>query len=413
MGIETSCDETAASVVELTGKGNLRLFSNEIASSLDLHAVYGGVVPEIAARSHLEHINPVVQKALFEARNGQALGLDEVQGDKEKRANRTSGTRGGSRMEATQQFAKSTSGVFSSAQKQTGTADSLWDEIDAIAVTQGPGLGGSLMVGVLTARTLSIIHNKPLYGVNHVEAHVYASFITEVREGLKNYTLPSKQPQFPLLALIVSGGHSQFVLFEDHFKYRVLGRTLDDAIGEAFDKVAKIIGLPYPGGPSIEKSAKEGDAEKYKFPKAKLKNPYDFSFSGLKTAVLRTAQGEIGKDFTFPSHKLPAHLSRKQKVDIAASFQKTAFETLAEAMEKACREYRPKSIVVAGGVAASQELRKILADRLSDEVIYPDIKLCTDNAAMIAANGAFQMQTGKKSADPYSLEFLPNLHMRQ
>lgn len=358
LGIETSCDETAASVVELTGKGNLKLLSNEIASSLDLHAVYGGVVPEIAARSHLEHVNPIINQALKVARTN-------------------------------------------------------WSQIEALAVTQGPGLGGSLMIGVLTARTLSILHDKPLYGINHVEAHVYASFITEASEELNDYALPDKQPQFPILALIISGGHSQIVLFEDHFKYQVLGRTLDDAVGEAFDKVAKIIGLPYPGGPSIEKSAKEGDAERYKFPKAKLKNPYDFSFSGLKTAVLRTAQSEIGKDFTFPSHKLAEQLSKKQKVDIAASFQKTAFETLAKAMGKACREHRPKSIVVAGGVAASQELRKILSGRLSSEAIYPDIKLCTDNAAMIASHGAFQMQAGKKPADPYRLEFLPNLHMRQ
>lgn len=356
LGIETSCDETAAAVVESTKEGELRLLSNVIASSVDLHAAYGGVVPEIAARSHLEHINPVINRALSEAKQE-------------------------------------------------------WNQVDAIAVTQGPGLSGSLMVGVLTARTLAILRSKPLLAVNHVEAHVYGAFITEVTRSLNDYSLPAQQPVFPLLALIVSGGHSQLVLFRDHSNYQVLGRTLDDAVGEAFDKVAKIIGLPYPGGPSIEKIAKSGDPEKYPFPKAKLDNAYDFSFSGLKTAVLRTAQAEIGKDFTFPSHEVAAHLTAVQQRDIAASFQKTAFDTLTSALLKAAERYRPKSVVVAGGVAASQALREMLADRLQQEIIYPDIKLCTDNAGMIAANGAFQVQAERRPADPYSLEFLPSLSM--
>lgn len=356
LGIETSCDETAAAVVELTKEGKLKLLSNVIASSVDLHAAYGGVVPEIAARSHLEHINPVISQALDESKQG-------------------------------------------------------WNQVDGIAVTQGPGLGGSLMIGVLTARTLAILHSKPLHAVNHVEAHVYGAFITEAIRSLNGYSLPAEQPAFPLLALIVSGGHSQLVLFRDHFDYQVLGRTLDDAVGEAFDKVAKIIGLPYPGGPSIEKIAQTGNPERYKLPIARLDNTYDFSFSGLKTAVLRTAQAEIGKDYTFPSHEVASHLTATQQRDIAASFQRTAFDTLAGALVKANDQYRPKSLVVAGGVAASQALRKMLAGRLAQEVIYPDIKLCTDNAGMVATNGAFQVQAKHRPADPFSLEFLPALSM--
>ena len=238
LGIETSCDETAASVVE---DGNI-LLSNVVASSMDLHAQYGGVVPEIAARSHIEVILPVIGEALEEA-------------------------------------------------------NCTWDDIDAIAVTYGAGLGGSLLVGVLTARTLAITYDKPLYGINHVEAHIYANFLTETK--LANYTMRQSQPEFPMLAVLVSGGHSQLVLFEDHFRYRLLGQTQDDAIGEAFDKVAKIVGLPYPGGPSVSKAALNGSPLAYPLPKARM-DKYDFSFSGLKTAVLRLAQKEIGETKAFP-----------------------------------------------------------------------------------------------------------------
>lgn len=350
LGIETSCDETAAAVVE-DGK---KLLSNVVASSMDLHAKYGGVVPEIAARSHIEAINPVIEQALTEAK-------------------------------------------------------CTWGDIDGIAVTYGAGLGGCLLVGVLAARTASIIHNKPLYACNHVEGHVYANFLTATT--LPGYTMPSKQPDFPLLALIVSGGHTQLVLFKNHFDYILLGRTGDDAIGEAFDKVAKIIGLPYPGGPSVAKAAINGDPVKYLFPKAKLDKPYDFSFSGLKTAVLRTAQKEIGEDHTFISKNVPGRLSGTQKADFAASFQRLAVETVVDKTEKAFEEFTPKSVVIAGGVAASGELRRQLSERLPLPIQYPDMKLCTDNGAMIATLGCFKMKLNQPFADPYSLETAPNLSM--
>ncbi len=354
LGIESSCDETAASVVEHRSNGTFDLLSNVVASSIDLHAVYGGVVPEIAARSHIEHMMPVTEKALSDAKTD-------------------------------------------------------WESIDAIAVTYGPGLGGSLLVGVLTARTLAIAQNKPLYAVNHVMAHPFANFISKSRiDGLK---LPEKTPEFPMLSLIVSGGHSQLVLFDSPFDYKVLGRTRDDAIGEAFDKVAKILGLPYPGGPSIEKFSANGDPASHKFPKSKLENPYDMSFSGLKTAVLRTAQTEIGKDHTFPSSQLASHLTDVQKANIAASFQRVAVETVVDKTILAYQEFSPKSVVIAGGVAASSELRKQLSERLSIAPIYTDMKLCTDNGAMIATLGCIMAQAKLPTADPYTLEISPSLSM--
>jgi N6-L-threonylcarbamoyladenine synthase len=321
---------------------------------MDLHAMYGGVVPEIAARSHIEAIMPVIAQTLSEA-------------------------------------------------KMT------WSDIDAIAVTYGAGLGGSLLIGVLSARTLAITKNKPLYAINHVEGHVYANFITET--SLPGYALPSKQPDFPLLALIVSGGHSQLALFRNHFDYTLLGQTQDDAIGEAFDKVAKIIGLPYPGGPSVSKKALEGDAYAYTFPKAKLAGKYDFSFSGLKTAVLRTAQAAVGADFRLPSRELPERLSDPQKADIAASFQRLAIETVVDKALLAFEEFKPKSVVIAGGVAANGELRRQLSERLPIPITYTDFKLCTDNGAMIATLGCFTAMHGRPTADPYTLDIAPNLSM--
>jgi N6-L-threonylcarbamoyladenine synthase len=350
LGIETSCDETAAAVVE----DGYKLLSNTVASSVNLHAAYGGVVPEIAARSHIESITPVIDEALK-------------------------------------------------------TAETDWAEIDAIAVTQGPGLSGSLLIGVLTARTLAIAKNKPLYPINHVEAHIYANFLTDT--SLPAYQMPSAQPAFPLLALIVSGGHTQLVLFESHLKYTLLGQTSDDAIGEAFDKAAKILGLPYPGGPSIDKAAQNGNPAAIKLPKARLENPYDFSFSGLKTAVLRASQTLAGKDYTLPSIELPELLNGSQKANIAASFQKTAVSTLVDSLEIAVKEFSPNSVVIAGGVAANQELREQISERINQEVFYPDIKLCTDNAAMIAALGYFKAKQNQPVADPYSLEIEPNLSM--
>ncbi len=380
LGIESSCDETAASVVE----DGRRLLSNVINSQVDIHAAYGGVVPEVAARSHIEVIHPVINQALSDA-------------------------------------------------------NATWDDIDAIAVTYAPGLIGSLLVGTLAARTLAILKSKPLYPIHHVEAHVYANFIVEQRvtsggAAPKNvlapkdeqrflgadrsadpaskteFKLPSRQPEFPMLALIVSGGHSQLVLFKDHGNYELLGQTQDDAVGEAFDKVAKIIGLPYPGGPSVAKAALEGNPAAYILPKAKLQNPYDFSFSGLKTAVLRAVQREVGVDITFPSHELAVRLTDAQRADFAASFQHIAVETLVDKAERAFQDFSPRSVVIAGGVAANQELRRQLSARLPLSIEYAPMQLCTDNAVMIATLGYYYAEKNDP-IDPYTLEVIPSLSM--
>lgn len=331
LGIESSCDETSAAVVE----DGRRVLSNAVNSQVDIHAAYGGVVPEVAARSHIEVINPVIRQAMQQA-------------------------------------------------------DVTWADIDAVAVANAPGLVGSLLVGTLAARTLAEIHDKPLYPVHHVEGHIYANFLVDQQSG--ELQLPSHQPMFPMLALAVSGLHSQLVLFEDHGNYRLLGETLDDAVGEAFDKVARMLGLPYPGGPSISSAALNGNPLAYDFPKAKLKNPYDFSFSGLKTAVLRAIQREVGVDHTFPSFELPERLNDVQRADFAASFQYTAVKTLVDATVKATNEFQPASVVIAGGVAANQELRRQLSERLPMPIEYAPMSLCTDNAAMIAALGYYRAQ---------------------
>ena len=417
LGIETSCDETAAAVVELLPDGSgCRLLSNIVASSIDLHIKYGGVVPEIAARSHIESIIPTIDEALDQAK-------------------------------------------------------CKWEDVEGIAVTNGAGLGGSLLIGVMTARTLAIIKRKPLYAINHVEGHLYSNFITEQSvksRGQSSYQLPKQIPGFPMLGLIVSGGHTQLVLFKDHFKYKLLGQTHDDAIGEAFDKVAKILGLPYPGGPSITEAAKKGNPLAYNFPKARstinqashvdamqgngeqqtepytkygegvaqLFTPhgassnsgatssdggqavalrglgkYDFSFSGIKTAVLRTAQAEIGEDYAFPSHKLPQRLSEAQKANITASFQRIAIETIVDKTVTAYEEFKPKSVIIGGGVAANQELRQQLAKRLPIAIEFQDIKLMGDNGAMVASLGCFKASLKQQLSDPYKLDISPNLSM--
>ncbi len=349
LGIETSCDETAAAIVR-DGK---ELLSSAVASSMTEHIKYGGVVPEVAARSHIELIIPAIQEAFDQA-------------------------------------------------------NTTWEDIDAIAVTYGAGLGGSLLIGVMTARTLAITYDKPLLAINHVHAHVYANFITSSR--IEDYVLAPKQPDFPALAIIVSGGHSQLVLFKDHDDYQLLGRTQDDAIGEAFDKVAKILGLPYPGGPSIAKKAALGEPNRYKLPVAQMPG-YDFSFSGPKTAVLRLAQAEIGESYDFPSYKLSERLSDKQKCDIAASFQYSAIKTIVDKAAKAAHEFRPVSVLIAGGVAASEELRSQLTEQIEADLYFPDPKLCTDNAAMVATLAYCQANNKRTLADPYKLTIEPALTM--
>ena len=337
LGIETSCDETAASIVE---DGRV-ILSNVIASQIDIHAQYGGVVPEIAARSHIEAIGPVIASAFNQA------GLK-------------------------------------------------WSDIDGIAVTQGPGLLGSLMVGTLTARTLAITQDKPLYAVNHVVAHTFANFLI------------NNEPKFPLLALSVSGGHTHLLLFNSPLEYRLLGATRDDAAGEAFDKVAKMMGLPYPGGPSIGISAESGDEFAYKLPRANLPESYDFSFSGLKTATLRSLQLAVGRDYKTPSTQIPQLLTEKIKHDMSASFQRTVCETLAIRLKQAFDEYQPNSVVIAGGVAANSKLKSEVTKRLPIDITYAPIELCTDNAAMIASMGYFLSKSGR-TVNPYTLKADPNL----
>ena len=335
LGIETSCDETAAAVVE----DGTKILSNVVVSQIDIFAEYGGVIPEVAARSHLEVILPVIDKALSDA-------------------------------------------------------NCNWGDIDAIAVTHAPGLLGSLLIGTLTARTLAILHDKPLYTVHHLKSHVYANWLNP----------KMNPPEFPLLALVISGGHTQVLYMPGHNQFEIIGTTRDDAVGECFDKVAKILGLPYPGGPSISKAALSGDATKYRLPHPKVTD-LDFSFSGLKTAVLRAVQKEVDVPISYPSHQLKELLSEQQINDVAASFQKTAVDILLEKLQIALAE-RPetRSIVFAGGVSANQFLRR-RASSLS--AVFPEPTLSGDNGAMVAGACFYEIESGVQPVDPYSVNIYP------
>lgn len=341
LGIETSCDETAASVVENGSK----VLSNIVVSQIDIFAAYGGVIPEVAARNHLEVMMPVVKKALEDARK-------------------------------------------------------TWDDIDAIAVTHTPGLLGSLLIGTLTARTLAIIHKKPLYAVHHLKSHIYA-----------NWLETEKTPEFPLLSLVVSGGHTQILKMNAHNHFEIIGTTRDDAVGECFDKVAKILGLPYPGGPAITKAGQTGDRNKYKLPKPNV-DGLDFSFSGLKTAVLRAVQAELGLPISHPSYDLKKHLNEQQIADFAASFEKTAVDYLLSKLEKAYEENpETESFVVAGGVSANELLREESAKRFNN-VFFPERKFSGDNGAMVAAAAYFEIESGVEPTDPYTLNIMPRSEIR-
>lgn len=339
LAIESSCDETACAIV----RDGREVLANVIASQADLHAQFGGVVPEVAARSHIEVVIPVVEEALVEAKF-------------------------------------------------------TWDDIDAIAVTRGPGLIGSLLIGTLTAQVLAREKNKPLIGVNHILAHAFASFLTD-----------GKRPEFPILALIVSGGDSRLMLFQEDLTFEVLGQTRDDAAGEAFDKVAKLLGLPYPGGPNISKAAHTGNDQAYTFPVAKLgPDSLDFSFSGLKTAVLRQVQEIVGDKPGLSDLKKTYQLPEQIVADIAASFERTVVETLVIKLLEANRRHSPASVVIGGGVSANARLRQTILERLPETRVVPPI-FCTDNAAMIGAL-AYQMASQSLSQLPVeadsSLELL-------
>ncbi|NUM43108.1 MAG: tRNA (adenosine(37)-N6)-threonylcarbamoyltransferase complex transferase subunit TsaD [Anaerolineales bacterium] len=329
LGIESSCDETAAAIVE---DGRV-IHSNVVASQETIHAKYGGVFPEVASRQHIVTIHAIVDEALKQAH----LSLGDV---------------------------------------------------DAIAVTRGPGLPGSLVVGINMAKGLALGSGKPLIGVNHLEGHLYSAWLA--RAGAD----PVPEPEFPLVVLIVSGGHTELILMRDHLTYERLGGTLDDAAGEAFDKVARLLDLGYPGGPAIQKSAQGGNPLTFKFPRAWLEGGWDFSFSGLKTAVLREVRGLEEKGKAIPA------------ADMAASFQTAVVEVLVVKTIEAAKKFGAKGIIVAGGVSANSELRKAFGMRTLLPVHIPPLFLCTDNAAMIAGAGHFRFMKGQR--DGLDFDALPN-----
>lgn len=342
LGIESSCDETAAAIVE----DGAKILSNVVVSQIDIHAEYGGVIPEIAARSHIEAINPVLHKAFADA-------------------------------------------------------NLTIDDIDAIAVTHTPGLVGSLLAGTLAARTLAALHDKPFYPTHHLKSHIYANWLSGF------------QPEFPLLAAVISGGHTQIIYMERHDHFEIIGTTRDDAIGECFDKVAKILGLPYPGGPAIANAAKNGNPTKYHLPIPKV-DGLDFSFSGIKTAVLRAVQKELNLPITTPSYELQKHLSGQQIADFAASFQATAVDILIKKLKKAAETHPAKSVLLAGGVSANQLLREELKKHFekTHKVYFPEPKFSTDNGAMVASAAYFSIQSGEKASDPYQLDISPRSVIR-
>ena len=312
LGIESSCDETAAAVVS---DGRV-IHSSVVASQIDLHAQFGGVFPEVASREHVKAIYPTVDQALQQAH----LNIQDI---------------------------------------------------DAIAVTRGPGLAGSLVVGVNMAKGLALATGKPLIGVNHLEGHIYSAWLYAAN------TSPHQPPKFPILALLVSGGHSELILMRDHLQYERLGGTLDDAAGEAFDKVARLLDLSYPGGPSIQKAGVSGSANAFAFPKAMLEGTWDFSFSGVKTSVLRTVEA-------LQSEGRPLQID-----DLAASFQAAVVDVLVEKTLMAADKFDVHDIIVAGGVSANKRLREKFMTDSKRPVHIPPLSLCTDNAAMIAGAGYY------------------------
>ncbi len=336
LGIETSCDETAAAVVE---NGRIVL-SNIIASQIDLHARYGGIVPEVASRQHLLSIVPTVRRSLDSA--GITL-----------------------------------------------------DELDGIAVTQGPGLAGSLLVGVNFAKALAFARGLPLIGVNHLEGHIYAAWL----EG----TDPEEDPGFPLVCLIASGGHTDLILMENHGRYSLLGRTRDDAAGEAFDKAARILGLGFPGGPAIQRVA-ANSSEGLHLPRAWLKGTLDFSFSGLKTALLRRAQEMELYPPPEGRRPDPSHVA-----GMAAAFQESIVEVLVEKTLEATRRHGARGVLLGGGVAANALLRQEMERHSAIPVLIPSPTLCTDNGAMVAAAGYRHLLQGARSL--WNLDVVPSLRL--
>ncbi|WP_304952052.1 tRNA (adenosine(37)-N6)-threonylcarbamoyltransferase complex transferase subunit TsaD [Virgibacillus sp. MSP4-1] len=316
LSIETSCDETAMAII----KDGREVLSNVVASQIESHKRFGGVVPEIASRHHIEQITVVLEETL----------------------------------------------------KQAGIT---MDDVDAIAVTEGPGLVGALLIGVSAAKSLAFAHQKPLIGVHHIAGHIYANRLL-------------KEFEFPLLSLVVSGGHTELILMDGHGQFEVIGETRDDAAGEAYDKVAKTLNLPYPGGPQIDRLAQEGE-ERFPFTRALMnEDTYDFSFSGLKTAVMNTL------------HNAQQRGEEVSSADMAASFQASVVDVLVTKTYRAVKEYGVKQLIVAGGVAANQGLRKALHETFTNEdveVLIPPLNLCTDNAAMIGAAASIAYEQGHRA----------------
>jgi N6-L-threonylcarbamoyladenine synthase len=354
LGVETSCDETAASIV-VDGR---EILASIVASQVEIHRQYGGVFPEMASRQHVVDIIPVIRETM---------------------------TRAGVK----------------------------WSGLDAIAVTSGPGLVGSLLVGVNVAKAVAWARGLPLIGINHLEAHLYSNWLIPSGKANDDPAAARSDPVFPLICLIVSGGHTDLVLMSNHGQYQVLGRTLDDAAGEAFDKVARLLGLGYPGGPAVEAVAKGGDAEAFDLPRAWLHDSYDFSFSGLKTAVLRIVQQYEGigsRPKKTRARKTDSEAPPDLPLsDLAASFQAAIVEVLVQKTRRAADEFRVAEVLLAGGVASNALLRQQMKSQVTVPVRCPPPVLCTDNAAMVAAAAHYKHISGEQA--DMNLDVHPRLRM--
>ena len=338
LGVETSCDETAAAVIE----DGRNIVSNIVATQVDMHAQYGGIVPEVASRQHMRTIIPVVDRALEEA------GLELHQ-------------------------------------------------LDGVAVTHGPGLAGALLVGVNTAKGMALSHDLPFIGVNHLEGHVYAAWLEESVD-------PDANPGFPLMCLITSGGHTDLILMEGHGRYRLIGRTRDDAAGEAFDKAARVLGLGFPRGPEIQRVAEDAVGLEPDLPRPRIRNSLDFSFSGLKTAVLRRA--EVKGMYPPPEDE---DLNPSEVSEVAHAFQEAIVDSMVTRTLEAVKLHSVKGIILGGGVAANTHLRQEMTNRSPIEVIVPRPGLCTDNGAMIGAAAYFTLRNG--ASYQWDLDVVPSLRL--